>query len=438
MKSSFQTILIIVFVIGFVIAIAVFSGLFSSSTSKTASTTPTGQVTVWGILPAETMQGYVDNFNSQNYGYTLVYEYHDPLKFYQDLIVSLANGSSPDLVIVSSEQISLLQNKVSVIPFSAYPERQFRDTNIDGAEIFLSTTGVTELPLLVDPLVVYYNKDLLAAKNFVTPPKTWDDLQAATPLLTKKDSRNGITQSAIALGEADNVQYYRDIVSALFLQTGNSIVAYDAPTNSDKVTLLDTTDNTIGSDLPAVQALKFYTSFSNPTSNNYTWNRSLPDNLQNFLAGKVAFYIGRASDLFSIQAQNPNLNFDVMPLFQSSTALRPATYGSFIGVGIMKNAPNAVAANAAASQMATSTGIDYLSKLFSLPPVRRDLLQVSQTNPYISVFFQAALSAFSWPDPNQSSTNSIFRDMINNINSNTTDVQTAVYDAAQNLQTTLH
>ncbi|MDB5188700.1 MAG: protein of unknown function with transrane region, partial [Candidatus Nomurabacteria bacterium] len=190
--------------------------------------------------------------------------------------------------------------------------------------------------------------------------------------------------------------------------------------------------------LPAEQALNFYTSFANPANTNYTWGNALPDGLQNFLAGKSAFYIGRASELFSIQSQNPNLNFDVTQLFQSTGATRPITYGSFIAAAVMKNAPNFNAAYAAAAALSSSAEIDTLSKQFSLPPVRRDLLQVAQSNPYVSVFFKAALSAFSWPDPNPDSTDTIFRAMINNVNSNTTDTQTAIYDATRDLQSSIH
>jgi ABC-type glycerol-3-phosphate transport system substrate-binding protein len=437
MKSSFQTILIVVFAIGFVIAIAVFSGLFSSNTSTSTATKPTGTVQVWGVLPAEAMLNYVNNFNSQNYGYTLNYIYHDPVHFYQDLIVALADGKSPDLVVTSSEAITQIQDKLYVIPYAAYTEAQFRATNIDGAQIFLSPTGVKALPLVVDPLVVYYNKDILAAKNFVVPPATWSGLQAAIPLLTKHSAQGQLTQATIALGEVNNIANARDIISTLFLQTGNSIVAPDA-TGTLQVTLANAgTSKDETAQLPAVQAVTFYTSFINPTSSHYTWNSSLPDSLQNFLAGNSVFYIGRASELFTIQAQNPNLNFDVMPMFQSDTAIRPVTFGAFDAVGIMKNAPNMTAAYAAATQMANSTNIDALSKSFSLPPVRRDLLQVSQSNPYVSVFFQAALSAFAWPDPNPASTNTIFHDMITNVNSNTTDVQTAIFNATHDLQSSI-
>jgi ABC-type glycerol-3-phosphate transport system substrate-binding protein len=438
MKSSFQTILLIVFVIGFVIAIAIFSGLFSSSKSASTSVIPVGHVVLWGTVPYEAMQTYINNFNGMGYGYTLSYTQHTPASFYQDIITALANDASPDLVLISSEQYSQIGSKLFTIPFTVTPERQFRDTNIDGTQLFLTAKGISALPLVVDPLVVYYNKDLLAAKNFVSLPKTWDDLQAAAPILTKRDSKRAITQSAIALGGADNILHARDILSALFLQTGNSIVAYDAVTATYRSTLNNPSRGAALTDaLPTEQALNFYTSFVNPTTNNYTWNSSLPESLQNFLAGKSVFYIGRASELFSIQSQNPNLNFDVTQLFQSSAATRPVTFGSFIAVGIMSKAPNAPAANAAAVQMANSTNIDTLSKALSLPPVRRDLLQVAQNNPYISVFFQAALSSFSWPDPNPVSTTKIFRDMITNVNSNTTDTPAAVANATRDLQSSI-
>jgi ABC-type glycerol-3-phosphate transport system substrate-binding protein len=433
MKSSFQTILITVFIIGFVIAIAIFSGLFSSS-SKSASTTPSGTVQMWGIIPTEQMQPYVDSFNDQNYGYTLAYSYHSPDTFYQDIITALANGTPPDLVFISSEQFSQLGNKLYTIPYTTYPERQYRDDNIDGAQIFLGSAGVAALPLLVDPMVVYYNKDILASKNFVTVPSTWDDLVAAVPSLTKVNSSNQIIQSAIALGDADNIEHYRDILSTLFLQTGNSIMAYDPNSGTNQVTL-SKDSGVAGSALPAAQALDFYTSFANTDSANYTWNSALPDSLQDFLAGNLAFYLGRASELFTIQAENPNLNFDVTPMFQSTSATRPITFGSFLAVGIMAKSTNPAAANAAALEMSNATNMDTLSKTLSLPPVNRSLLQVSQPNPYISVFFQAALSSFAWPDPNPTSTDQIFHDMINNVNSNTTDSETAIYDATSELQT---
>ena len=434
MKSSFQTIILIVFIGAFVVAVVAFSGILGTGGSSTGtSSEPTGKVVVWGILPYSIMQSYISDFNAEGNEYTLEYEEHAPETFYQDIIFALANNASPDVVIFSSEIFSQFKDKLYTIPYQAYTERTFRDTNIDGAQIFLTKEGVIGLPLAVDPLVVYYNKDILSSQNFVIPPRTWTNLTQSVPLLTKRTAQNTISQSTIAFGEADNISHYRDILSALFLQTGNAIVSPDPTTGSPTVTL--TNGGSVGGGLPAADALEFYTGFANPTSASYSWNRSLPESLQQFLAGKSAFYIGRASELFTIQAQNPNLNFDVMELFQPTDAQRSITYGSYIAAGVMNSAPNFTAAYAAVSAMSSAQGVDAISKRASLPPARRDLLLVTQQNPYVSVFFKAALSAFSWPDQNVTTTNSVFRAMIQNVNSGRSDAQTAIYEATRDLQT---
>ncbi len=435
MKSSFQTILVIVFIIIFGVAVIAFSGLLSSGAKKSSSTTPTGTVVFWGIAPQNLIQAYLDNFNIGSTDYTIQYTEHNPATLSQDLIVALANGTPPDIILYSSELFNQFKDKLYPIPYSTYTERTFRDTNIDGAQIFLAKDGVLGIPLTVDPIVVYYNKDILAKSNFVVPPTTWSTMQKTIPLLTKRDARNVITESTIALGTTNNVDHFRDILSALFLQTGNSIITTD--TSSDKGTVVLAAAAPGSTNTPTAQALDFYTSFANPTSTNYSWNSSLPNSLNEFLAGKSAFYIGRASELFTIQAQNPNLNFDVSELFQTTTTTRPITFGSFMAVGILKSAPNFPAAYAAAIYLGTGASVDALSKSLSLPPVRRDLLLVQQTNPYVSVFFKAALAAFSWPDPNPDQTASTFVNMVSAVTSGKSDAVSAIYEANRNLQSSL-
>jgi ABC-type glycerol-3-phosphate transport system substrate-binding protein len=217
------------------------------------------------------------------------------------------------------------------------------------------------------------------------------------------------------------------------LQTGDPIVSYNANTKKN-ASVLGNTGGSATETAPAVQALTFYTSFSDPTNNFYSWNRSLPSSLQNFLAGKSVFYIGRASELFTIQQQNPNLNFDVEELFQPDGDSRHITFGSFIGLGVLKSGPNQLAAYTALAALSSQSSIDALSKAVSLPPVRRDLLQIQQTNPYVSVFFKAALGAFAWPDPNPTATENVFNTMITNVTSGRSSASSALYEASQNLQ----
>lgn len=382
------------------------------------------------------MQQYVDGVVAaagSEYAIRYIERNVDTLE--QDMIVALANGESPDLLLFPSELTERLKSKLYAIPYAAYSERLYRDTHIEGAQLFLRRDGIIAMPLVVDPLVVYYNKDILAAKNFVIPPKTWADLQRVIPLLTIRDTRGTVTQSTIALGGVTNVAHARDILSALFLQTGNNIVAYD-PSSDGSVVVLGMTPAGAES-APTAQALEFYTSFANPTSSNYSWNSGFPSSLTQFIAGKSAFYIGRASELFTIQAQNPNLNFDVSELFQTGVGTRPITFGSFTAIGIMKNAPNFTAAYAAATTMSSAAGVDALSKTLSLAPVRRDLLLIQQANPYVSTFFTAALSAFGWVDPNPATTTATFQAMIADVQSGKSNPQTALFEGVRKLQSSL-
>ncbi len=435
MKPNFQTIIVIVFIVAFVGAVLVFSGLVGPTSTSSSTTASNATITIWGVLPNDQMQQYVSNFNINSGTYKLSYEERAPQTFYQDVITALANGNPPDMFILSSELLSQFKSRLYVTDYQTYNERTFRDTNIDGAQIFLDKDGVVAFPLLVDPLVVYYNKDILAAQNFVVPPTTWNNLQATLPFFTRRDTSNGISQTALGLGGSTNVTHARDIVSALILQTGNPIVSHNPLTGQHTAAL--STASASGASLPASEALTFYTSFANPTSTNYSWNSSLPSSLEMFLAGRSAFYIGRSSELFTIQQQNPNLNFDVATLFQSEASARPVTFGSFVAVGILKNSPNIATAYPAALELSSRESIDALSKTFGLAPARRDLLLVQQQNPYVSVFFRAALSAFAWLDPNPVATEQLFRDMIDSVNSGRSDTQTAIFDANRDLQSSI-
>lgn len=434
MKSNlFQTVLLIFFGGVFLVAILVFSGLLGGNAS-TSSNEPTGSVLVWGVLPDDAMQAYIASINGEGFGYTVTYEMHTPENFNQDLITALANNAQPDIVIYSSEIFSQLKERLYIIPFQAYSERLFRDTNIDGAQLFLSKEGVIGFPLLADPLVVYYNKDLLAREHFVYPPTTWEDVTAALPLFVKRAPDGSIRETALPLGETDNITHMRDILSALFLQTGNQIVSFDSQTNRPLVTLNQGVFSEGTNTVPTVQALSFYTNFSNTGSGVYSWNRSLPSSLDMFLAGRSAFYIGRAGELFTIQSRNPNLNFDVMGLFQPEAAERTITFASFIAADMLKTAHNQTAAYAFLTTLASQTGVDALSKRLSLPPAQRSLLLVQQENPYTTVFFKAALSAFAWRDPNAVATNSIFSSMVRNVTSGRMDAEDAIDTAANDLQ----
>lgn len=431
MKLPFQTIILGIFIVIFIIAILIFSGILSTGSNNNQQTIG-GQVVIWGTLPGNSLQTFLNDFNTNSTEIGLIYVQRSPETLYQDLMMAIADGVPPDLILFNSENFTQFKDKLYMIPYQAYSERMFADTNVDGSRIFMTPQGLVGFPLLVDPLVVYYNKDILASSNFVNPPRTWTSLVQTVPILTKRTTQHTISQSTIALGEVDNVRHFRDIISNLFLQAGNNIVNIDQSTGRVSSTLV--VDSLTSEASPIEQALSFYTNFANPTNVTYSWHKNLPESIDYFVSGRSAFYIGRASEIFTIRDKNPNLNFDVMEMFQTSSNARPVTYGSFIGAGVLKSSNNFNTAYVVAGMLAEPINIDSLSKSLSIPPVRKDLLQISQTDPYISVFFRAAISSFSWTDPNPVKTKQIFRDMINNINSGRFDINRALNEVVKEFQ----
>lgn len=430
MKSSFQTILLVTFIVAFVVAVLVFSGVIKVGSSG-GTQAVAGQITIWGSYPQSIVQDYLDSANAKNTDITVTYQQKDPESMKGELIEALANRQAPDIVISDSEHIFSFRDKLYTIPFETYNERLYRDTFIDGASIFLSKEGVLAIPLTVDPLVLYYNKNLLAGQNYVVPPTTWTGLVQSLPRFVKKDARGVITQTAIGLGEADNINHFKDILSALFLQTGNPIVSLNGTTGDyqQRVSIIPEGQD----ELPTAKALDFYTSFANQASSSFSWTRTLPSSLDTFLSGRSAFYIGRASELFDIQARNPNLSFDVTTLFQPEGATRPITYGVYSGISIVKSTTNFGLAYNVLGTLTTKEFIKYLSTAASVPGTRRDLLLEQQKNPYVQSYFKASLSAFAWPDLNSKNSEAVFRDMIRAVNSGRSNSTQAIRDGANNL-----
>jgi len=76
------------------------------------------------------------------------------------------------------------------------------------------------LPLTVDTLVMYYNKDLLNSAGIPEPPNNWKTFQESMRKLVKLDREGNILVSGAAIGTGANVERAGDILSLLMMQNG--------------------------------------------------------------------------------------------------------------------------------------------------------------------------------------------------------------------------
>jgi ABC-type glycerol-3-phosphate transport system substrate-binding protein len=422
------------FVLTGIFAVCIVAGiaLFALSKGKSA-TALSANLVVWGTISENTFnRAFQASTLSNSQDLHIVYVKKDSSSFDADFIEALADGVGPDIVILREDSMYKERNKIFTIPYKSLTERSFKDKFIEEGELFLTPDGVLALPFIVDPMVMYWNRDLFSNNVISQPPKYWDEVYDIINKITKKDSNANILQSALALGEWRNITNAKEILLTLLFQSGTPV------TQRKGVNVESVLNNQLAEPvIPSNSAVNFYTQFSNPTASSYTWNRSLPNSQNLFLAGNLAMYMGFASELFSIQQKNSNLNFDVTYVPQIRNSPKKTIFGHMYGLAIVKQSKQIGPAFIAINTLTEAAPLKAMELENSLPPVRRDLLADKPTDAYRSVFYNSALYSHSWIDPDPNGTQVTFRDMIESITSGRSKISEALSRADQELSAEL-
>ncbi len=420
--SQFNLIVIGILMALALIAVLLLSGVIPGFSLGGPSAKPVS-VAVWGTIPSEQFAGLISDLNEQNKNlFILEYIQKNSATYEEELIDALASGKGPDLWLLSEDSILKNKNKIAPIPFASFSERFFKDTFIGEGELYLSDSGIIALPFTIDPIILYWNRDLFANAGISQPPKFWDEFVAAVSNLTNRDSLNNIIQAGVALGEFNNIDHSQDIISFLILQTGNPIV----DSNNLEATLTESGNAPVN---PAESAIRFFTEFSDPAKTTYSWNRSLANSKKAFIAGTLAMYFGYAGEYKDIQAKNPHLNFDVSEIPQIKDASIKATFGKMSGLAVSKISPNASVAMTASVKLTEKDSIAKISQAAFLPPVRRDLLGENTKDPILNVFYKSAIQGRSWLNPDSQESSNIFRSLIEDVITGKKKISDAVRDA---------
>lgn len=420
-----------VFVILLILGFLGFSGKISLPTS--GGEIDYGQVTLWGTYPQTTMQEIILANMKGNKSITINYVQKNAKTFNADFIEALASGKGPDLVLLAQDEIVKKMDKFIVIPYQTYPERDFKNTFIEEGEMFLLPNGVLALPFTIDPIVMYWNRDIFTSALIPAPPAFWSDFYDLVPKITMRDKDGNIIKSMVAFGEYSNVSHAKEIVSTLIMQAGSPIVVN---TNGSFTAMLSATGG-VSAENPVVTAMRFFIEFSKSDKDSYSWNRSLPESRAMFDAGDLALYFGYASEYASIRQKNPHLNFDVALLPQVSKMAAKLTFGRIHGAAIVAASKNQLGALYAASLLSGQSFVGSASASLGLPPVRRDLLAGSPKDAVFSVFYSSALIARAWYDPSPIETDSLFMTMIESVTSGRSSMNQSLNVAQSNMSTLL-
>ncbi len=422
--SVFQVILLTVFGAFAVSGILVFAIFVGGGSGKVI-----GPVTIWGPLDGGAFTAvFREAVDNDSRLAQVTYVEKDPATYESELTEALASGNGPDLFLLRQDGAVRGASRVLPIPYKALSATQFANTFIEAADSYLDSAGILAVPLVADPLVMYWNRDMFSSAGFAQPPQTWGELDGIVQKILKKSDAGTIEKAAVAFGEYANVNNAKDILSMLILQAGGRLTVRDQA--GRLVPALSV--STAASPQATESALRFYTEFADPSNVRYSWNRSLPDSRATFASGDLALYFGYASEGPMIVRANPNLNLGVAAVPQTASGERAVDVAHVYAFAVARTSKNPQGA-ATIAFLLTSTEISRsLSTALGIPSARRDVLsEPAEGNG--DLFNNQVILARSWIDPDSQKTGDIFRAMIERVTSGSARLSEAVQRADQEM-----
>lgn len=348
-------------------------------------------------------------------------------EYEKELLEAMAEDKGPDIFSIGNSWVGKYESKIEPLPEKitmVYPvekgtlkkevvpelrttktitlkelKDQFVDVVVDDVVISVKNeeTGklkeaIMGIPLSADALAVYYNRDLLNNSGIAVPPAYWNkDFQEAIKKLTKQDINGQVIQSGIALGGGKNIERSGDILAALMLQNGAELMS-EGRVAFDRIPAAFAGERYN----PGIEALRFYTDFSNPAKEVYTWNKDLTGSLNMFLSGRLAMMIGYAYHLPTIKSQAPKLKVGIAKLPQIEGSGQTVNFANYwVEVVSKKSQYKDEAWDFIQFAAKPENAKSYLLKT-GKPPALRSLIDEMKEEEEMGIFTEEILTAKSW------------------------------------------
>lgn len=384
---------------------------------------------VWGVFDDQAaFSDAIRAFEKANPGVAISYRNLDYATYEKTVVDALAANQGPDIWMIHHTWLAKHQNKLAPLPQTILSNgqplmtlRQYQERFVDVASVDLVREGkIYGMPLYVDTLALYYNKNLLASAGIASPPTTWADMLIAVAKLTRRDANETITLAGAALGTARNVNRSTDILMMLMLQSGVQM--------TDESGSSTTFSRSVDGQAVGERSLQFYTDFANPRQQVYTYNDSQDYSIDAFVTGKAAMMINYSHQIPVLQGRAPRLDWGIAPVPQATT-VSARTYANYWPLVVSANSKFPDHAWAFVYYLAAGDGaVPYLNAT-NRPAARRDLIELQKSDTMLGVFAEQSLTARSWYQVDSSGMEKIFADMIDAVNLRRVSPRDALRDA---------
>ncbi len=329
-------------------------------------------LTVWGVFEdPEVMNALAQKYQEQNPNVTIVYEDRSvmSLQEYKERVVSRAAGTDGDfdIALVHNSWVPAMRSTLAPAPSELLDAPTYAQNFYPAAVVSaVSNNEVYASPAYYDGLVLVYNKDHFAEVGQRFPPTAWEEFRRLALELTIR-SGNGLVRGGAAIGAADNIDHFSDILGLMWSQAGVSI-----PSEVDSKAAQD--------------ALTFYTNF---VKEDRVWDDNMPEATSAFVGGKASMIFVPSWQILDILDMVSDVNaVGVAPVPQALPD-NPKAWGSFWMYVVPQGTEKAPAAwnflNFLAQEEQQLMYFSEASEVRAFgPPYALASLAGQTTNPYIT------------------------------------------------------
>ena len=356
------------------------------------------------------LEPFIESFEKDHPQITIEYKKLSWDDYEDQFIDNISSDDLPDIFVIRGDSLAKYEDYISSCPDSVMSSDDFKNTFVEVAyNDLVSEDQIYGIPLSVDSLALYYNKDLFEEAELDLPPETWDEVKDYAQELTEKDEDGTITQAGIALGTSKNIGWPSDILQAMMLQKEISMV------DQEKNAIFNLCSSELDEvSCPGAETLELYTSFIDPESEWQSWDNDLSRNTEMFVQGKLAMMINYSFQVSQIKSQNPDLDFAVAPLPRVEKG-KNITYARYWVLAVSKKSEHPEQAWDFIKFLSSKESNKEYCANTSNPTSRLDLINEPQEDPILGVFIQQALSSKSWYKKDAYKVEDMFGEAINKV-----------------------
>jgi len=375
------TVLIIIAIVGILITRR------SSSNNQSGEQVELTYIGLWES--SNTIQSLIDDFEEEYPNVSVTY-IQDRITQYEDNIYGRLSDPeiTPDVIRIHNTWTYKFEHLLSPLPPEIMTQTEYSDIFYPTAlDDFMGTDGqIYAVPLTIDGLALFYNKDLLEEEGITEPPEDWDTFKEYATDLTKTTSNGFITQSGAAIGCAGNINHSAELLSALMLQSNVSM------TSSDDTQATFNTSR-------AASVLEYYTGYVTESN---VWTCEQRNDLELFAAGDLAMMFGPSWRVFDIINMNPSINFDTAPFPQLVGNTENINFSTYWGEAVSVQSEHQLESwqfvkfMSEAEQQKKMFSLASQERTFGEPYSRTDLASELSNTQYVDTFILMAPYMTSW------------------------------------------